>query len=76
MIRHEFDTLVLGTTISKEDHVAINSFVHEQILKERRRIYQELDNYSNGYGSLQIAKFKLKQIIDNNERSWFDGTSD
>ena len=76
MIRHEFDTLVLGTNVSKEDHVAINSFVHEQILKERKLIYQELDNYSNGYGRLQIAKFKLKQIIDNNERSWFDGTSD
>jgi hypothetical protein len=71
MIRHEFGNLVLDMTVSKEDHEAINSFIHEQILKDRIRILKELDTYSNGYDNLSIAKFKLHQIIDNTtERSY------
>ena len=68
MIKHEFGMLVLDATMSKDDQEAVNSFVHEQVLKERKRILEELDNYSEGYGNLQIAKFKLKQIINNTER--------
>jgi hypothetical protein len=71
MIRHEFGNLVLDMTVSKEDHEAINSFVHEQILKDRTRILEELNNYSSGYDNLSIAKFKLHQIINNTtERSY------
>ena len=70
MIRHEFGNLVLDITVSKEDQEAINSFIHEQILKDRIRILKELDTYSNGYDTLSIAKFKLHQIVDNTtERS-------
>lgn len=64
MIRHEFGNLVLDMTISKEDHEAINSFVHEQILKERKRILEDLDKRS-GAGHLSIAKFKLHEIVNN-----------
>jgi hypothetical protein len=70
MIRHEFGNLVLDMTVSKEDHEAINSFIHEQILKDRIRILKELDAYSNGFDTLSISKFKLHQIVDNTtERS-------
>jgi hypothetical protein len=70
MIRHEFGNLVLDMTVSREDHEAINSFVHEQILKERIRIVEELDTYSNSSANLSIAKFKLHEIINNTtERS-------
>lgn len=68
MIKHEFETLVLSSVHSKEDQDAVDAFLHEQILKERKRIYEELDEYSAGYGSVQIAKFKLKQIINNTDR--------
>lgn len=68
MIKHEFNTLVLGSTHSKEDQDAINAFVQEQILLDRKRIYDELDNYTSGYGTLQIAKFKLKQIINDSDK--------
>lgn len=67
MIKHEFGNLVLDMTISKEDHEAINSFIHEQILKERHRIYEQLAEQSRGYDNLSIAKFKLKRIIDDME---------
>jgi hypothetical protein len=67
MIKNEFGMLVLDATMSKDDQDAVNSFVHEQILKERKRIFEELDDLSKGYGNLQIAKFKLKQIINNTE---------
>lgn len=68
MIKHEFGMLVLDAMMSKEDQEAVNSFVHEQILKERKRIVEEVDNYSQGYDNLQIAKFKLKQIINNSDK--------
>lgn len=68
MIRHEFETLVLDATLSKSDQEAINSFLHETLLKERKRIIEELDNYTNGYDTLQIAKFKLKQIINDSNK--------
>lgn len=69
MIKHEFGMLVLDATMSKDDQEAVNSFVHEQILKERKRILEELDDLSKGYASLQIAKFKLKQIINDKDRT-------
>lgn len=65
MIRHEFGNLVLDMTTSREDHEAINSFVNEQILKDRKRIIDELDEQSNGYDNLSIAKFKLYEIVNN-----------
>jgi hypothetical protein len=65
MIRHEFGNLVLDMTISKEDHEAINSFVHEQILKDRVRIFEELDRHSEGYDNLSIAKVRLHEIVNN-----------
>jgi hypothetical protein len=68
MIKHEFGMLVLDATMSKEDQAAVDSFVHEQILKDRKRILDELDIYSNKSGSLDIAKFKLKQIINDTDR--------
>lgn len=68
MIKYEFETLVLDSSFSKADQDAINAFVHEQILKDRKRIFEELDRFNTGYGTLQIAKFKLKQIINNTDK--------
>lgn len=67
MIRYEHDMLVLDASLSKDDQAAINQFVHEQILKERKRIIDDLEGYTNGYSTLQIAKFKMKQIINNTD---------
>lgn len=64
MIRHEFGNLVLDMTVSREDHDAINSFVHEQILKERKRILEDMDKIS-GAGHLSLAKFKVHEIVNN-----------
>jgi hypothetical protein len=68
MIKHEFGMLVLDAAMSKDDQEAVNSFVHEQILKERKRIIAEFDNASKGYDSIQMAKFKVKQIVNNSDK--------
>ena len=63
MIKYEFDTLVLDSSHTKQDQKAIDAFVDSKIAKERERILQELENYTNGYSTLSIAKFKLREII-------------
>lgn len=67
MVEYEHDTLVLDASHTKEDQEAINRFIDQKIKEERARIIKELDNYSR-YGTLQIAKFKLKQIINNSDK--------
>lgn len=67
MVEYEHDTLVLDASHTKEDQEAINNFVTQQIELERARIYKELTQYSR-YDTLQIAKFKLNQIINNTDR--------
>lgn len=62
MVKHEHATLVLDSSHSKEDQEAINNFIDETIARERSRIYDELTAYSP-YDTVQIAKFKLKEII-------------
>lgn len=63
MIKYEFDTLVLDSSHTKQDQKAIDAFVDSRIDKERQRILQELEGYTNGYATLSIAKFKLREII-------------
>lgn len=65
MIKHEFETLVLDSSHSKEDQKAVDGFVAEQIKKERERILAALEEQSKGYDNLSIAKFKLRNIINN-----------
>lgn len=65
MVKHEFGMLVLDKAMSKADQDAINSFIGEQIQKERYRILDELEQEALGYSNLNIAKFKLRQIINN-----------
>jgi hypothetical protein len=62
MISHEFGMLVLNAPLTKADQNAVNSFVQEQIIAERKRILAELENYQSG-GTLSIALFKLRQIV-------------
>lgn len=62
MIKHEFDTLVLDSTHSKSDQDAINAFIHEQILLDRKRIVDELARFASN-GMLTIPIFQLKQIV-------------
>lgn len=62
MVKHEYDTLVLDSSHSKKDQEAINNFINDTINRERSRIYNELIAYSP-YDTVQIAKFKLKEII-------------
>lgn len=64
MVEYEHNTLVLDASQTKEDQEAINNFIMQKIEEERLRIYNELTNYSP-YDTVQIAKFKLKQIIHN-----------
>lgn len=64
MVKYEFDTLVLDQTFTKQDQDAVNAFLHESLLKDRKRILEELErNASNG--TLSMAVFKLKQIVMN-----------
>lgn len=63
MIKYEFDTLVLDSSHNKEDQKAIDLFVEAKLNHERSRILQELESYTNGYSTLSIAKFKLREII-------------
>jgi hypothetical protein len=63
MIKYEFDTLVLDSSHNKEDQKAIDAFVESKLSKERQRILEDLENYTNGYDTLSIAKFKLREII-------------
>jgi hypothetical protein len=63
MIKYEFDTLVLDSSHNKEDQKAIDLFVEAKLNQERSRILQELESYTNGYSTLSIAKFKLREII-------------
>lgn len=67
MIKYEFDTLVLDSSHTKEDQKAIDAFVAAQVSKERQRILDELEGYTNGYDTLTIAKFKLREIINNTD---------
>lgn len=67
MVEYEHNTLVLDAGHTKEDQEAINKFVEQKIKEERARILKELDNYSR-YGTLQIAKFKLKQIVSDSDK--------
>jgi hypothetical protein len=63
MIKYEFDTLVLDSSHTKEDQKAIDRFVEQKVNEERGRILQELEGYTNGYDTLSIAKFKLREIV-------------
>lgn len=63
MIKYEFDTLVLDSSHTKEDQKAIDLFVEQKVNQERTRILQELESYTNGYSTLSIAKFKLREIV-------------
>jgi hypothetical protein len=63
LIKYEFDTLVLDSSHTKQDQKAIDMFVESQIKKERERILEDLEAQSNGYGTLSIAKFKLREIV-------------
>lgn len=65
MIKHEFETLVLDSSHSKSDQKAVDAFVAEQIAKERERILNDLEAESKWYDNLSIAKFKLRNIINN-----------
>lgn len=65
MVEYEHNTLVLDSSHSKEDQEAINKFIEQKIIEERERIFRELVDYAP-YDTLQIAKFKLKQIIFQN----------
>lgn len=67
MVEYEHKTLVLDSSHSQKDQEAINNFINNKISEERNRIYNELTSYSK-YGTLQIAKFKLKQIINNTDK--------
>jgi hypothetical protein len=64
MIKYEFNTLVLDSSHTEEDQSAIDQFVDQSIVKDRLRIIDELYSLSS-HGNLQIAKFKLKEIINN-----------
>lgn len=66
MVEYEHNTLVLDSSHSKEDQEAINNFINQKINEERDRIFRELTSYSH-YDTLQIAKFKLKQIINDTD---------
>jgi hypothetical protein len=68
MIKYEYNTLVLDSSQTKDDKVAIDDFIAKAIETERDRIYNELDHYNNQYDTLQIAKFKIKQIVYNTDR--------
>lgn len=63
MIKHEHGMLVLSSALSKADQEAINAFIHESLLKERKRILDELMTYLSA-GSVSLALFKLKQIVN------------
>jgi hypothetical protein len=63
MIKYEHKMLVLDSSHSNEDQAAVNSFIAQAIDAERDRIYNDLSNYTK-YDSLSIAKFKLRQIIN------------
>lgn len=58
---------MLDISQTKDDKVAIDQFIAKAIETERDRIYSQLDNY-NKYDTLQIAKFKIKQIVYNLEK--------
>jgi hypothetical protein len=55
--------LVLDSSHSREDQAAVDSFITQAIDAERDRIYNDLSNYTK-YDSLSIAKFRLRQIIN------------
>jgi len=63
MIKYEFDTLVLDSSHTKEDQKSIDLFIEQKVNEERNRILQELESYTNGYDTLSIAKFKLREIV-------------
>ena len=69
MITYEHGMLVLNAPMTKADQDAVNSFVHEQILADRKRILDELSAYSNG-GELSLAIFKLKEIVTQNKERY------
>jgi len=63
MIKYEFETLVLDSTHTKKDQDALNAFIESRIDYERKRILDEIEGTSNGYDTVSIAKFKLREII-------------
>jgi hypothetical protein len=63
MIKYEHKMLVLDSSHSREDQAAVDSFITQAIDAERDRIYNDLSNYTK-YDSLSIAKFRLRQIIN------------
>lgn len=67
MINYEFNTLVLDSSHTKEDQAAIDRFVNQSVAKDRSRILEELYSLSS-HGNLQIAKFKLEEIINNKNK--------
>jgi hypothetical protein len=69
MITHEHGMLVLDAPMTRADQDAVNSFVHEQILADRKRILDELSEHFNG-GTLSIAVFKVKEIITQNKERY------
>jgi hypothetical protein len=64
MIKYEHKMLVLDSSHSDKDQAAVDLFITQAIDAERDRIYNDLSNYTNGYDSLSIAKFRLRQIIN------------
>lgn len=63
MIKHEYGMLVLDPALSREDQEAINSFIHEQIKKERQRILSDMESASEDPSYVRITKIKLREIL-------------
>ena len=66
MIKYEHGMLVLDVPMTRADQDAVNSFVHEQILADRKRILDSLSEHFQS-GTLSIAVFKLKEIVTQNK---------
>lgn len=67
MIRYEFGMLSLDSSHSKKDQEAINNFIADKINEERLRILGAIESDSDGYDTVNIAKFKLRKIITGRE---------
>lgn len=68
MIKHEFGMLLLDASTTREDSEAINSFINEQIAKDRQRIIDSLEGLVNNAGYINLAKFEIINIV-NDQRS-------
>lgn len=66
MIKYEYGMLVLDNSHTKQDQQAIDTFVDAQIRAERDRIHDEL-MAADKHAIVQIAKFRITQIVYNNK---------